>query len=157
MVRRSSSVQKPRIEHLYRDPHIAEAPFYLEYGDLADASSLRRILSVVKPDEIYNLAAQSHVRVSFDQAEYTFDVTASGVLRLLEAIRDYQATTNKQVRYLPGVFFRDVRLVTAAPERGDAFPAPQPLCRCQGGVLLAYSQLSRGLRSALQQRHSFQS
>jgi GDPmannose 4,6-dehydratase len=99
MVRRSSSVEKTRIDHLYSDPHVTNVPLYLEYGDLADASSLRHVLTVVQPDEIYNLAAQSHVRVSFDQAEYTFDVAGSGVLRLLEAIRDYRDTVNKHVRF----------------------------------------------------------
>ena len=99
MVRRSSSVQKTRIDHFYSDPHITDAPMFLEYGDLADASSLRHVLTKVQPDEIYNLATQSHVRVSFDQPEYTFDVTATGVLRLLEAIRDYQEITKKQVRF----------------------------------------------------------
>lgn len=99
MVRRSSSVEKSRIDHLYKDPHLKDVPFFLEYGDLADASSLRRLLSRVQPDEIYNLAAQSHVRVSFDQAEYTFDVGATGVLRLLEAIRDYRYSDNKQIRF----------------------------------------------------------
>jgi GDPmannose 4,6-dehydratase len=99
MVRRSSSVQKTRIDHLYRDPHVTKVPLYLEYGDLADASSLRHVMTVAQPDEVYNLAAQSHVRVSFDQAEYTFDVAGSGVLRLLEAIRDYRDTVNKQVRF----------------------------------------------------------
>lgn len=99
MVRRSSSVQKTRIDHLYRDPHITEVPLFLEYGDLADASSIRKVLTRVQPDEIYNLAAQLHVRVSFDQAEYTFDVTATGVLRLLEAMIDYRNTANKEVRF----------------------------------------------------------
>ena len=99
MVRRSSSVQKTRIDHFYRDPQVTDIPMFLEYGDLADASSIRHVLTKVQPDEIYNLAAQSHVRVSFDQAEYTFDVTGTGVLRLLEAMRDYQNTANKQVRF----------------------------------------------------------
>jgi len=99
MVRRSSSVEKSRIDHVYRDPHLTDVPLYLEYGDLADASSIRHILTKVKPDEVYNLAAQSHVRVSFDQAEYTFDVTGTGVLRMLEAIRDYRDTENKQVKF----------------------------------------------------------
>jgi GDPmannose 4,6-dehydratase len=99
MVRRSSSVEKSRIDHFYRDPHLTDLPLYLEYGDLADASSIRKVLTKVKPDEVYNLAAQSHVRVSFDQAEYTFDVNGTGVLRILEAIRDYRNTSNKQVRY----------------------------------------------------------
>ena len=99
MVRRSSSVQKTRIDHFYRDPHLTDVPLFLEYGDLADASSIRHVLTKVQPDEVYNLAAQSHVRVSFDQAEYTFDVTGTGVLRLLEAIRDYRDTASKEVRF----------------------------------------------------------
>jgi GDPmannose 4,6-dehydratase len=99
LVRRSSSVEKKRIDHFYKRMHSDDAPLLLEYGDLADSSSLRRVLSRVRPDEIYNLAAQSHVRISFDQAEYTFDVTATGVLRLLEALRDYQETADKDVRF----------------------------------------------------------
>lgn len=99
MVRRSSSVQKTRIDHILQDPHLTKVPLFLEYGDLADASSLRHVLTKVQPDEIYNLAAQSHVRVSFDQAEYTFDVTGTGVLRELEAIRDYRNASNKEVRF----------------------------------------------------------
>lgn len=99
LVRRSSSIEKKRIEHIYSDPHLTKIPLFLEYGDLADASSIRHVLTKVKPDEVYNLAAQSHVRVSFDQPEYTFDVTATGVLRMLEAIRDYRDTENKQVRF----------------------------------------------------------
>lgn len=99
MVRRSSSVEKTRIDHFYKPRHTNNTPLVLEYGDLADASSLRRVLSKVQPDEIYNLAAQSHVRISFDQAEYTFDVTGTGVLRLLEAIRDYRDTSGKDVRF----------------------------------------------------------
>lgn len=98
MVRRSSSVEKTRIDHFYGRPGATDGRLVLEYGDLADASSLRRILSKAAPDEIYNLAAQSHVRISFDQAEYTFDVSATGVLRLLEAVRDYRDTTGKDVR-----------------------------------------------------------
>lgn len=99
VVRRSSSTQKERIEHLYREPHLPDTHLFLEYGDLADGSSLRHLLSRISPDEIYNLAAQSHVRISFDQAEYTADVTGLGVLRLLEAMRDHIETTGKNVRY----------------------------------------------------------
>lgn len=99
MVRRSSSVEKTRIEHFYTPVRSNGSPLFLEYGDLADASSLRRVLSKVQPDEVYNLAAQSHVRISFDQAEYTFDVTGTGVLRMLEAIRDYRDTSGKDVRF----------------------------------------------------------
>jgi len=99
MVRRSSSVEKTRIDYIRSHSYCDMSKLLLEYGDLADASSLRHVLSKVKPDEIYNLAAQSHVRVSFDQAEYTFDVGATGVLRLLEAIRDHRDTIGKDVRF----------------------------------------------------------
>ena len=99
MVRRSSSVTKTRLEHLYKDPALEKTKLLFEYGDLADGLSLRRLLSMIQPDEIYNLAAQSHVRISFDQAEYTADVTGTGVLRMLEAMRDYADTAGKEVRF----------------------------------------------------------
>jgi len=86
-VRRSSSFNTERIDHLYRDPHERGVQLFLHHGDLNDASSLQAILSDVKPDEVYNLGAQSHVRVSFDIPEYTGEVTALGTIRLLEAIR----------------------------------------------------------------------
>jgi len=88
VIRRSSSFNTGRIEHLYRDPHQPGVRLRLHYGDLTDAGSLRSILRDVQPDEIYNLAAQSHVRVSFDQPEYTAEVTAVGALRMLDALRD---------------------------------------------------------------------
>ena len=90
MVRRSSSFNTERIEHLYQDPHEPDRHLILHYGDLNDASSLNRILRVVNPDEIYNLGAQSHVRVSFDTPEYTGEVVGLGCARLLEAIRELQ-------------------------------------------------------------------
>jgi GDPmannose 4,6-dehydratase len=87
MVRRSSSFNTDRIEHLYRDPHEAEVRLRLHYGDLNDGSSLQAIIEAVRPHEIYNLGAQSHVRVSFDIPEYTGEVTGLGTIRLLEAVR----------------------------------------------------------------------
>ncbi len=99
IVRRSSSFSTGRIDHLYRDPHDPLRQLTLHYGDLADSTSLRRILEAVQPDEIYNLAAQSHVKVSFEQAEYTGDVVATGTLRLLESMRDVVARTGKPIRY----------------------------------------------------------
>ena len=98
MIRRSSTFSTSRIEHLYRDPHDHDARIFLHYGDITDGSSVRRVLESVVPDEVYNLAAQSHVRVSFQEAEYTADVVATGVLRLLEAVVAYQAHTGRQVR-----------------------------------------------------------
>ncbi len=87
IVRRSSSFNTGRIDHVYRDPHLPDVRLKLHYGDLTDASSLRSILEAVQPAEIYNLGAQSHVRVSFDQPEYTAEVTAVGALRMLDAVR----------------------------------------------------------------------
>jgi GDPmannose 4,6-dehydratase len=98
IVRRASTFNTGRIDHLYKDAHDSEARLFLHYGDLTDGSSLRRILQKVAPDEIYNLGAQSHVKVSFDQAEYTADVVATGTLRLLEAVRDYCSISGRQVR-----------------------------------------------------------
>ena len=85
--RRSSIFNTERIDHIFQDPHKQDKNFYLHYGDLTDSSNLTRILSDVKPDEIYNLGAQSHVAVSFETPEYTSDVDALGTLRLLESIR----------------------------------------------------------------------
>ena len=88
IIRRSSSFNTARIDHLYHDPHEAGTKLRLLFGDLNDSSSLNTIIRQTKPDEIYNLGAQSHVRVSFDVPEYTAEVTALGTVRLLEAIRE---------------------------------------------------------------------
>jgi len=102
IIRRSSSFNTARIDPLYQDPHAPDVRLRLIYGDLNDASSLNRILRTIQPDEIYNLGAQSHVRVSFDIPEYTADVTGLGTIRLLEAIREsglrpkfYQASSSE--------------------------------------------------------------
>ncbi len=102
IIRRSSSFNTSRIDGIYQDPHIAGAKLHLVYGDLNDASSLNKILRTVRPDEIYNLGAQSHVRVSFDIPEYTAEITGLGTVRLLEAIREsglrpkfYQASSSE--------------------------------------------------------------
>ena len=102
IVRRSSSFNTDRIDHLYHDPHEKGVRLFTHYGDLADATALIKLLYELQPDEIYHLGAQSHVRVSFDIPEYTFDVTAAGTLRMLEAIREagvtprfYQASSSE--------------------------------------------------------------
>ncbi|HUP62628.1 MAG TPA: GDP-mannose 4,6-dehydratase [Thermoanaerobaculia bacterium] len=102
VIRRSSSFNTERIDHLYQDPHEPERRLMLHYGDMNDASSLNRIMRIAQPDEIYNLAAQSHVKVSFDTPEYTSEIVALGALRLLEAIREldfrpriYQASSSE--------------------------------------------------------------
>ncbi len=89
VVRRSSSFNTARIDHIYQDPHVPNRQLFLHYGDLNDASSLNHILRLVEPHEIYNLGAQSHVKVSFDTPEYTAEVTGVGAIRLLEAIREH--------------------------------------------------------------------
>lgn len=102
IIRRSSSFNTQRIDHLYQDTHINNVRLFLHYGDITDSTSLIKLLYQLQPDEIYNLAAQSHVRVSFDIPEYTTDVTATGTVRILEAIREtgintrfYQASSSE--------------------------------------------------------------
>lgn len=99
IIRRSSSFNTDRINHLYQDPHLENTNLFLHYGDLTDGTTLRRIIEEVQPVEIYNLGAQSHVRVSFDSPEYTVDAVGMGALRILEAVRDYQQRTGIQVRF----------------------------------------------------------
>src|SRR5207244_771654 len=98
----SSSFNTGRIDHIYQDPHDPSPRMRLIYGDLNDASSLNKIIRTVRPDEIYNLGAQSHVRVSFDIPEYTAEITGLGTVRLLEAVREsgmtprfYQASSSE--------------------------------------------------------------
>jgi GDPmannose 4,6-dehydratase len=102
LIRRSSSFNTERIDHIYTDPHVPSRRLHLHYGDLSDGSSLARLIERIAPDEVYNLGAQSHVKVSFDIPEYTADVDALGALRLLDAIRDqrkpvrfYQASSSE--------------------------------------------------------------
>ncbi|MCL6445065.1 MAG: GDP-mannose 4,6-dehydratase [Alicyclobacillus sp.] len=98
IIRRASTFNTDRIDHLYTDPHEPSTRLFLHYGDLSDGTGLRRILERVQPDEIYNLGAQSHVKVSFEEPEYTADAVAVGTLRLLESVRDYQEHVGKLVR-----------------------------------------------------------
>ena len=102
IIRRSSTFNTGRLEEIYQDPHVDNARLKLHYGDLSDASGLARLISQIEPNEVYNLAAQSHVRVSFDSPEYTTDITATGAVRILEAIREvglqprfYQASSSE--------------------------------------------------------------
>lgn len=102
IIRRASTFNTERIDHLYKDPHVNGVKLFLHYGDLSDASNISRLLEKIKPDEIYHLGAQSHVRVSFDMPEYTGDVTGLGTLRILDAIREagiktkfYQASSSE--------------------------------------------------------------
>jgi len=111
IIRRASTFNTGRLDHIYSDRHLPKTNLKLHYGDLSDASSLSRLMGGIQPDEVYNLAAQSHVRVSFDSPEYTTDITATGAIRLLEAIREtglrprfYQASSSEmygKVREVP--------------------------------------------------------
>ncbi|QLG09537.1 GDP-mannose 4,6-dehydratase [Deinococcus sp. D7000] len=117
VIRRASTFNTERIDHLYHDPHDPDARLFLHYGDLADASGIRALLEKVQPDEVYNLGAQSHVKVSYDQAEYTADVTGLGTLRLLEAIRDVGGRTGNPMRFYQA----------SSSEMFGAAPPPQGL------------------------------
>jgi GDPmannose 4,6-dehydratase len=99
IIRRSASFNTSRIDHIYQDPHERGARLKLHYGDLADGNGLSRLIHDVKPDEVYNLGAQSHVRVSFDQPIFTADVVATGTLKMLEAVRSFQDSSGRQVRF----------------------------------------------------------
>ena len=99
IIRRSSSFNTGRIDHNFKDFHDKGAKMFLHYGDLCDSSSLRHIMEKVDPDEVYNLGAQSHVKVSFEEPEYTVDTVALGTLRMLEAIRDYMPRSGKVIKF----------------------------------------------------------
>lgn len=117
IIRRTSTFNTDRIDHIYVDPHQEDAALRLHYGDLTDGGTLRRILELSQPDEIYNLGAQSHVRVSFDAPQYTVETVAMGTLRLLEAIREYQERTGKQVKFYQAGSSEMFGLVQEVPQR----------------------------------------
>lgn len=109
IIRRASTFNTKRIDHLYQDPHEGDVRLFLHYGDITDSSNLNRLIEKIQPDEIYNLAAQSHVGVSFDSPEYTAEATGVSTLRILDAIREsgvktkfYQASTSELFGGLPG-------------------------------------------------------
>jgi len=115
IIRRTSTFNTDRIDEIYADPHELGSRLFLHYGDLTDGTSLRRILEKIGPEEIYNLGAQSHVRISFDQPEYTADTVATGTLRLLEALRDVCGAGGKSIRFYQA----------GSSEMFGAAPAPQ--------------------------------
>jgi GDPmannose 4,6-dehydratase len=116
IIRRASSFNTERIDPIYQDPHIDGANLKLHYSDLCDANSLSDILRRVEPDEVYNLGAQSHVRVSFDMPLYTADTVAMGALRLLEAVKNQQDRTGKQIRYYQASSSEMFGLVKETPQ-----------------------------------------
>ncbi len=115
ILRRTSTFNTDRLDDLYHDPHESGSKLFLHYGDMTDGTSLRRILERTEPAEVYNLGAQSHVRVSFDQPEYTADTDATGTLRLLEAIRDVCGSSRNSIRFYQA----------GSSEMFGAAPAPQ--------------------------------
>lgn len=152
--RRSSSFNTGRIEHIYQDPHEAHPRFILHYGDMIDSTNLLRIVQQTQPDEIYNLAAQSHVGVSFETPEYTADADGIGTLRLLEAIRI--TGLEAKTRFYRGIDLGTLRSCAgSAAEREDALLPAFSLRRSQALCLLDRRELSRGLRHACVERHSF--
>jgi GDPmannose 4,6-dehydratase len=138
VIRRTSTFNTDRIDHLYQDPHTPGAKLFLHYGDLADGVTLRRLLELTQPHEVYNLGAQSHVRVSFDAPEYTVDTVAMGALRLLEAIRDYEFRTKLQVRYYQAGSSEMYGLVQEVPQSETTPFYPRSPYAC--GKLFAHWQ-----------------
>jgi GDPmannose 4,6-dehydratase len=118
IIRRSSSFNTGRIDHLYKDPHLQGANrLRLHYGDVCDSNALAGLMRTVHPDEVYNLAAQSHVRVSFDLPVYTGEAVALGALKLLEAVREYQHETKRSVRYYQASSSEQYGKVVETPQK----------------------------------------
>src|SRR3989344_2429813 len=99
LIRRVSTFNTGRIVHLYHDQHTKGVRLFLHYGDLSDASNIKKLIFTLEPDEVYNLAAQSHVKVSFDMAEYTSNITGTGAVRVLEAIKDLERFSGKKIKF----------------------------------------------------------
>jgi GDPmannose 4,6-dehydratase len=135
VVRRSSTFGTERIDHLYTDPQEGGRSIELHFGDLTDGNAMARLVQKIKPAEVYNLGAQSHVRVSFDQPVYTADATGVGTLKLLEAIRDNQQSTGQQIRYYQASSSEMFGKVVEVPQRETTPFYP----RSPYGVAKAYS------------------
>jgi len=133
IIRRASTFNTHRIDHIYVDPHEQSARLFLHYGDLTDAGLITDIVYNVKPDEIYHLGAQSHVRVSFDLPEFTSDVSGLGTTSAKERNQD---------TFLSGIVVRDVRVGTSATIRNDSVSTAEPLRHCESVCLLDGGQLS---------------
>jgi GDPmannose 4,6-dehydratase len=119
IIRRTSTINTDRLDHMYQDPHLPATKLFLHYGDLTDGTTLGRILEAVRPHEVFNLGAQSHVRVSFDSPEYTVDAVGMGTLRLLEALRDYQQRNEREIRFYQAGSSEMYGLVQAVPQNED--------------------------------------
>ena len=154
--RRASSFNTERIDHLYQDPHERDVRLTLHYGDLTDATNLIRIVQQVQPDEIYNLAAQSHVAVSFETPEYTANADALGTLRLLEAIRILGLERQARASIRRPLRRCSARCSESPQTRNDAVLSALALRRRQAVCALDHGQLPRSLRHVCLQRHPLQ-
>ena len=153
--RRSSSLNTSRVDHLYVDPHIGNTRFFLHFGDVTDSTNLIRLIQETQPIEIYNLAAQSHVQVSFETAEYTANADAVGTLRLLEAIRILRLEDKSTL--LSSVYVGTLRQSPGnSAEGNNTILSAQSLRRGEALCLLDYGQLSRGLWNSRVQWNSLQ-
>ena len=147
IIRRSSSFNTERIDHLYNDPHVMGTKLFLHYGDLADGVMLMKLLYSIKPNEIYHLAAQSHVRVSFDVPEYTGDVTGLGTVRILEAIRELGM--GNDCRFYQASSSEMFGMVQEVPPNGEnTFLPAFALWLRESVCLLADGELSRVIQHA---------
>jgi GDPmannose 4,6-dehydratase len=117
IIRRSSSFNTGRIDHIYLDPHVKGGRLKLHYGDLCDSNSLSKLMRATHPHEVYNLGAQSHVRVSFDMPVYTAETVGMGALKLLEAVREYQQETGNKVRYYQASSSEQYGKVVETPQK----------------------------------------
>jgi GDPmannose 4,6-dehydratase len=117
IVRRASSFNTSRLEHVYQDPHEANRRLVLHYGDVTDGNVLAKLVRQIGPREVYNLAAQSHVRVSFDQPIHTTDVVATGTAKLLEAVRNFQQESGREVRFFQASSSEQYGQVAETPQR----------------------------------------
>ena len=153
LIRRASTFNTSRIDHLYVDPHQPDARLFLHYGDLTDGTRLVTLLSTIDPDEVYNLAAQSHVRVSFDEPVHTGDTTGMGSIRLLEAVR----LSRVDCRFYQASSSEMFGASAAASERADAVLSALTIRRGKGLLVLGDAQLSRGVRLVRGERHLVQS
>ena len=154
IIRRASTFNTSRIDHLYADPHINGVRMFLHYGDLSDSVNLVKLLYELRPDEIYHLGAQSHVRVSFEIPEYTSDVTGVGTIRILEAI----GKTGVQPRFYQASSSEMFGKVQAVPQNeGTPFWPRSPYGVAKVFSYLGHGKLSRELRPARKQWHPVQS
>ena len=139
--RRSSSFNTARVDHLYKDPHETDVKFFMHYGDMADSTNLIRLIQKIQPDEIYNLAAQSHVQVSFESPEYTANCDALGPLRLLEAIR-ILGLTGKTKFYQASTSEMFGKVLESPQNEKTPFLPQKSVWRGQGLWILDHGELS---------------